>query len=46
MGLSYRYGYFAADSKPDAKVGGFNQVARIDHQSVKSKYSTLALVAR
>ena len=32
-GLSYRYGYFAADSKPDAKVGGFNQVARIDHQS-------------
>ena len=31
--MSYRYGYFAADSKPDAKVGGFNQVARIDHQS-------------
>ena len=32
-GLSYRYGYFSADSKPVAKVGGFNQVARVDHHT-------------
>ena len=32
-GLSYRYGYFSADSKPAAKVGGFNQIARVDHQT-------------
>ena len=29
-GLSYRYGYFSADFKPAAKVGGFNQIARVD----------------
>ena len=32
-GLSYRYGYFSADSKPAAKVGGFNQIARVDQQT-------------
>ena len=32
-GLNYRYGYFSADSQPDTKVGGFNQVARVDHQT-------------
>ena len=32
-GLSYRYGYFSVDSKPVAKVGGFNQVARVDHHT-------------
>ena len=32
-GLSYRYGYFAADSKPVNRVGGFNQIACVDHRT-------------
>ena len=32
-GLSYRYGYFSADSKPADKVGGFNQIACVDHHT-------------
>lgn len=30
-GLSYRYGFFACDTKPRFKVGGFNGIGRIDH---------------
>lgn len=32
-GLSYRYGYMACDTNPEFKVGGFNGIARIDHQT-------------
>jgi carotenoid cleavage dioxygenase len=32
-GLSYRYGYFAGDTNPQFKVGGFNTIGRIDHQT-------------
>ena len=31
-GLEYRYGYFACDTNPDVKVGGFNGIGRRDHQ--------------
>jgi carotenoid cleavage dioxygenase len=34
-GLPYRYGYFAGDTQPPEKVGGFNVVAAIDHQTGK-----------
>ena len=29
----YRYGYFACDNNPEFKVGGFNGIGRIDHQT-------------
>ena len=32
-GLSYRYGYMACDTNPEFKVGGFNGIARVDHQT-------------
>jgi carotenoid cleavage dioxygenase len=32
-GLSYRYGYMACDNKPEWSVGGFNGIARYDHQT-------------
>jgi carotenoid cleavage dioxygenase len=35
QGLPYRYGYFAGDTQPPEKVGGFNVVAAIDHQTGK-----------
>jgi len=34
-GLSYRYGYFACDTNPQFKIGGFNGIGRIDHRSGK-----------
>jgi carotenoid cleavage dioxygenase-like enzyme len=34
-GLSYRYGFFACDTKPQFKVGGFNGIGRIDHATGK-----------
>jgi len=34
-GLPYRYGCFAGDTKPPEKVGGYNVVAVIDHQTGK-----------
>ncbi len=34
-GLDYRYGYFACDSKPQIRVGGFNGIGRIDHRTGK-----------
>ncbi len=34
-GLSYRYGYFACDTNPQFKVGGFNGIGRIDHRTGK-----------
>ncbi|MDA1075999.1 MAG: carotenoid oxygenase family protein, partial [Proteobacteria bacterium] len=34
-GLDYRYGYMACDSHPEFDVGGFNGIARIDHQTGK-----------
>lgn len=34
-GLSYRFGYFAGDTQPPEKVGGFNVIAAIDHQTGK-----------
>lgn len=30
-GLSYRYGYFAGNTRPEAKVGGFNMIGAVDH---------------
>jgi carotenoid cleavage dioxygenase len=35
-GLEYRYGYFACDSSPEFKVGGFNGIGRVDHQTGKN----------
>ena len=32
-GMSYRYGFMACDTRPKFKVGGFNSIARVDHQS-------------
>ncbi|HBK17045.1 MAG TPA: carotenoid oxygenase, partial [Gammaproteobacteria bacterium] len=32
-GLSYRYGYFAGNTRPEAKVGGFNMIGAVDHLS-------------
>ena len=32
-GLSYRYGYFACDTKPQFQVGGFNGIGRVDHKT-------------
>lgn len=29
----YRYGYFACDTHPAFKVGGFNGIGRVDHQT-------------
>jgi carotenoid cleavage dioxygenase len=34
-GLDYRYGYFACDSNPEFRVGGFNGIGRVDHQTGK-----------
>ncbi len=34
-GLDYRYGYFACDSEPESRVGGFNGIGRIDHHTGK-----------
>jgi carotenoid cleavage dioxygenase-like enzyme len=36
-GLDYRYGYFACDSNPEFKVGGFNGIGRVDHQTGKNE---------
>ena len=30
---NYRYGFFAADNNPKFKVGGFNGIGRVDHES-------------
>lgn len=32
-GRRYRYGYFACDTNPEFKVGGFNGIGRIDHDT-------------
>ena len=32
-GLSYRYGFIACDSKPDFRIGAFNGIGRVDHQT-------------
>jgi len=32
-GLSYRYGFFACDTQPEFRVGGFNGIGRVDHQT-------------
>jgi carotenoid cleavage dioxygenase len=34
-GMSYRYGYFACDTNPQFKVGGFNGIGRRDHETGK-----------
>jgi carotenoid cleavage dioxygenase len=34
-GLPYRFGYFAGDTQPPKKVGGYNVIAAIDHQTGK-----------
>lgn len=34
-GLSYRYGYFACDTNPEFKVGGFNGIGCRDHETGK-----------
>lgn len=34
-GLDYRYGFFACDTNPEFKVGGFNGIGRRDHQTGK-----------
>ncbi len=34
-GLDYRYGYFACDTNPEFKVGGFNGIGCVDHQTGK-----------
>jgi carotenoid cleavage dioxygenase-like enzyme len=34
-GLDYRYGYFACDTNPEFKVGGFNGIGRRDHRTGK-----------
>jgi carotenoid cleavage dioxygenase len=36
-GLDYRYGYFACDTDPAVKVGGFNGIGRVDHQTGKTE---------
>ena len=40
-GLSYRYGYMACDVKPEERAGGFNSIARVDHQTQKMDMYTL-----
>ncbi|MEQ8861192.1 MAG: carotenoid oxygenase family protein [Pseudomonadales bacterium] len=32
-GLDYRYGFMACDTDPEFKIGGFNAIARVDHQT-------------
>jgi carotenoid cleavage dioxygenase len=32
-GMSYRYGYFAGDTQPPEKVGGFNVIGAVDHKT-------------
>jgi carotenoid cleavage dioxygenase-like enzyme len=32
-GMSYRYGYFACDNKPEFRIGGFNGIGRVDHST-------------
>jgi len=32
-GLAYRYGFIACDTKPEFRVGGFNAIGRVDHQT-------------
>lgn len=34
-GLDYRYGYFACETNPDHKVGGFSGIGRVDHKTGK-----------
>ena len=34
-GRKYRYGYMACDTNPEWKVGGFNGIARYDHETDK-----------
>ncbi len=34
-GLDYRYGFFACDTQPTFKIGGFNGIGRVDHHSGK-----------
>ncbi len=34
-GMSYRYGYFACDTNPEFKVGGFNGIGVRDHHTGK-----------
>lgn len=34
-GLDYRYGFFACDTNPEFKVGGFNGIGRVDHKTGK-----------
>ena len=41
-GLSYRYGYMACDIKPEERAGGFNTIARVDHQTQKMDRYTVA----
>ncbi|MEM7016810.1 MAG: carotenoid oxygenase family protein, partial [Pseudomonadota bacterium] len=36
-GLNYRYGFFACDTNPAFKVGGFNGIGRVDHQTGKTE---------
>lgn len=32
-GMEYRFGYFACDTNPEFKIGGFNGIGRRDHHS-------------
>ena len=32
-GMNYRYGYFAGDTQPPEKVGGFNVIGAVDHKT-------------
>jgi len=34
-GLDYRYGFFACDTQPAFKIGGFNGIGRVDHRTGK-----------
>jgi len=36
-GMTYRYGYFACDSNPEFKVGGFNGIGRVDHDTGRTE---------
>ena len=31
--MNYRYGYFAGDTQPQEKVGGFNVIGAVDHKT-------------
>jgi carotenoid cleavage dioxygenase len=36
-GLDYRHGYFACDTFPEVKVGGFSGIGHVDHQTRKTE---------